>query len=80
MMLIKLDGEPARGPVALGQSLALRAVLAETDVADTASNKGDTDGIPLVGIEAGAAGSSSGDWNTGDSSGGVTPLPALPLL
>jgi hypothetical protein len=44
MMLIKLDGEPARGPIALAQSLALGAVLAEMDVADSASRSGDAGG------------------------------------
>lgn len=61
MMLIKFDGEPARGPIVLVQSLVLGAVLAEIDVVDAASKRGETDRLPLVGIEAGVAGSSSGD-------------------
>lgn len=60
-MLIKFDGEPARGPMALAQSWPLGAVLAEIDGADAASKRGDADRLPLVGIEAGVAGSSSGD-------------------
>jgi len=44
MILIRLEGEPARGPIALLQSVALGAVLAEIDVADTASRRGDATG------------------------------------
>ncbi len=80
MMLIKLDGEPESGPMALAQSLVLGAVLPEIDVADTASKRGDTDGLPLVGIEAGLAGSRSGDWGGGASTDRGTSLPALPSL
>lgn len=60
-MLIKLEGEPAKGPIALVHSLALGAVLADTDVVETASNNGETATLPLVGIDAGIAGFSSGD-------------------
>lgn len=61
MILIKFEGEPAIGPIARAQSLALGAVLADTDVVETASNNGDIATLPFVGIVAGVAGFSSGD-------------------
>lgn len=68
MMLIKLEGEAPRVPIARAQSLALGAVLAEADVVETASNIGEVVTLPFVGIEAGLAGFSSGE--RGESEGG----------
>lgn len=80
MMLIRFEGEPAKGPIALAHSVALGAVLADTEVVETASSNGETATLPFVGIEAGVAGFSSGDWAKGESKGGSASLTILPLL
>ena len=80
MMLMRFEGDPAKGPIALTQSVALGAVLADTDVVETASSSGETAALPLVGIDAGVAGFSSGDWAKGESKGGEASLAIPPLL
>lgn len=80
MILIRLEGEPANGPIARAHSLALGAVLAETDVVEIASSNGDTATLPFIGIDAGVAGFSSGDCARGESKGGDASLAVLPLL
>lgn len=53
MMLIKLPGEPARPPLA-HSFMTLGAVLAETDVVESASSMGDTAELTLyVGSKSG---------------------------
>lgn len=80
MILIRLEGEPANGPIARAHSLALGAVLAETDVVEIASSNGDTATLPFIGIDAGVAGFSSGDCARGESKGGDASLAVLPLV
>lgn len=79
MILIKFDGEPAKGPIARAQSLALGAVLADTEVVEAASNIGENAALPFVGMDAGTVGFSSGDAR-GESKGGDASLALLMLL